>query len=192
MGEGAVRREDWRARWHRHSSRWYGPSPDVTALSWLGEHRVAVGSVPTADTLPRLRAEGVTHVVNCRAAAQTWLSQDLAAERALWGAGRVAHAPMWDSGRPQPPHLWSAAALFAARALAQEGSARVLVHCQQGRRRSVMVAYAILRLRGLPAYEASAVILRHRAEAHLVDAYTGSVEDWLAAGALAGGPLRLG
>ena len=40
------------------------------------------------------------------------------------------------------------AAEFGARALEEDPAAGVLVHCQQGRRRSAMVAYAILRLRG--------------------------------------------
>jgi len=114
----------WRERHHRLSTLLYGPSPFTTALSWLGDERLAIGSIPTAATLVRLRAEGVTHVVNCRSTAQTWVSQDLAVERALFGPGRVAHAPMWDSGRPQPARLWSSAARFAADTLAGDPAAR--------------------------------------------------------------------
>jgi len=165
--------------WHRRSTRFYKPSRHTTWLSWIGDQRIAIGNLPTATTLPRLPAEGVTHVVNCRSTAQTWVSHDLAAERALFGPDRVAHAPMWDLGRPQPPRLWSAAAVFAARALAGDPEARVFVHCQQGRRRSVMLAYAVLRLRGHAPEQAKALISRHRAEARIVDAYTASVEDWL-------------
>jgi hypothetical protein len=40
----------------------------------------------------------------------------------------VVHAPMWDSGYPQPPRLWSAAALFAAQVLTDDPTARVLIH----------------------------------------------------------------
>ena len=178
------------SRWHRLSTRLYGPYTSL--LSWIGHERIAVGNLPTGSTLPRLPAEGVTHVVNCRSVPQTWISGDLAAERALFGGARVAHAPMVDLGRPQPPALWSAAALFAVQVLADDPDAGVLIHCQQGRRRSAMVAYAVLRRRGHAPEQAAALVTRHRAEAELVAAYTDSVERWLAAGAPPVGPLRLG
>jgi protein-tyrosine phosphatase len=181
----------WRQWYHGYSTRHYGPDPRYTWLSWIGDQRIAVGSVPTAATLPRLLDQGVTHIVNCRSIPQTWVSQDLAVERALLGPARVAHAPMWDSGRPQPPRLWSAAAHFAARALTDDLTARVLVHCQQGRRRSVLLAYAVLRLRGLSPREATALLTQHRVEAEIVDTYTASVERWLAAGAGPVGRLRI-
>lgn len=160
-------------------ARFYGPSRRTTPLSWVGDERLAIGGIPTAATLVRLREEGVTHVVNCRSTAQTWVSQDLAVERVLFGPGRVAHAPMWDSGLPQPAVLWSAAARFAADALDGDPEARVLVHCQQGRCRSVMVAYAVLRLRGHEPEAATQLIREHRREARFVPAYTASVEGWL-------------
>ncbi len=181
----------WRQRCHRYSTRLYGPSPHVTWMSWIGDQRLSVGSLPTAVTLPRLTECGITHVVNCRSTAQTWISQDLAVERALFGPSRVVHAPMWDSGRPQPPRLWSAAAHFAARVLTEDPDARVLVHCHQGRSRSIMLTYAVLRLRGYSPDEATSLISRHRAEARFTDAYTTSVERWLAAGARPIGPLRI-
>jgi protein-tyrosine phosphatase len=87
---------------------------------------------------------------------------------------------MWDHGRPQPPALWAAAAVFAAQALAAIPDARVLIHCHQGRRRSAMVAYAVLRLRGHATERATDLITRHRVEAVLVPAYVDSVERWLA------------
>jgi protein-tyrosine phosphatase len=181
----------WRQRYHGYSTRLYGPSPHTTWLSWIGDERLAVGSLPTSATLPRLAEHGVTHVVNCRSTPQTWLSQDLAVERALLGPSRVAHAPMWDFGKPQPPRLWSSAAHFAAQVLVDDPAARVLVHCQQGRRRSILLTYAVLRLRGRSRDEATDLIARHRAEAELVDAYTASVERWLAAGAVPVGRLRV-
>jgi protein-tyrosine phosphatase len=148
-------------------------------MSWIGDERLAVGSVPTPTSLPLLVEAGVTHVVNCRARPQTWLSQDLALERLVFGRANVVHAPMWDSGRDQPPALWLAAARFAATTLEENPSARVLVHCQQGRRRSVMVAYAILRLRGHRPDRAAELIMNHRLEAELVATYRASVERWL-------------
>ncbi|MGD9696681.1 MAG: hypothetical protein AB7V42_13610 [Thermoleophilia bacterium] len=130
--------------------------------------------------MTRLPEAGVTHVVNCRAALQTRISQDLWAERRVLGADHVAHAPMWDHGRRQPPALWAPAARFGAAAL-DDPAAGLLVHCQQGRRRSAMVTYAILRLRGHDPDEARRLVLNSRAPAVLVPAYVESVEDWLAA-----------
>lgn len=150
-----------------------------------------MGAVPTASTLPQLTAAGVTHVVNCRAVPQVWLSQDLAVERALFGPGRVVHAPMWDNGRPQPPWRWSAAALFAARLLAEDPAATVFAHCQHGRKRSVMLAYAVLRLLGHSTEAAARLITEHHPRARLLPAYQASVEHWLTAGAPPVGPLRL-
>ncbi|MGD9570494.1 MAG: hypothetical protein AB7V62_01250 [Thermoleophilia bacterium] len=149
-------------------------------MSWLGDERIAIGAVPVGDAVSRLPEAGVTHVVNCRADLQTRISQDLWAERAVLGPDHVAHAPMWDHGRDQPPRLWAPAARFGAAAL-DDPDARVLVHCQQGRRRSAMVAYAILRLRGHDPDEARRLVLDHRAPAVLVPAYVDSVERWLAA-----------
>jgi protein-tyrosine phosphatase len=182
----------WQKRIHGYSTRVFGPSRRTTSLSWIGDQRIAIGSVPTAATLPRLRADGVTHVVNCRSAFQTWLSQDLAVERATFGAANVAHAPMWDFGQSQPPRLWSRAAHFAATVLADDPEAGVLIHCQQGRRRSTLLAYAVLQLRGLSRERALGDITTHRLEARPVDAYVASVDRWLACGApLPGGlPVR--
>jgi len=170
----------WRPWLHRHSTRLYGPSPFTTWLSWVGDERVAIGNLPTASSLPRLAEQGVTHIVNCRAGVQTFLSQDLAMERAVFGRSNVFAAPMWDSGRPQSALLWSGAAIWAAAALTDDPQARVLIHCQQGRRRSVLVAYAVLRLRGHDPEQAADLILHHRREAVIVPAYQTSVESWLA------------
>ncbi|MEW6581722.1 MAG: hypothetical protein AB1416_03055 [Actinomycetota bacterium] len=178
---------------HRVSTRVYRPDPARPAFNWIGDHRIAVGGMPTGRTVMHLPPAGVTHVVNCRALAQTRLSQDLAVERQVFGDDRVAHAPMWDHGSRQPAELWSPAAAFAAGVLDADPDARVLIHCQKGRRRSVLVAYAVLRLRGVDAEEAARVILQCRPEARVVPAYRASVEDWLADGApgLAGHPTAV-
>jgi protein-tyrosine phosphatase len=172
----------WRQAHFRIVGRFYRPRPDVTWLSWIGDHRIAIGTMPTHETLRKLRDNGVTHVVNCRSTLQTWISQDLGVERDEFGASCVVHAPMWDFGRAQPFRLWSAAAQFCTRVLAEDERARVLIHCHQGRRRSSMLTYAVLRLLGHPPDEAAALIASHRLEAELVRAYLDSVERWLATG----------
>jgi protein-tyrosine phosphatase len=87
---------------------------------------------------------------------------------------------MQDHGRRQRPETWAAAAGFAARVLDDQPQAGVLIHCTAGRRRSAMVAYAVLRLRGHDRTQAAALVLRYRPQAQLVPAYVRSVERWLA------------
>lgn len=169
----------WQARIHRYTTPLFRASPSTTWLTWIGDERIAIGTVPTAATILRLAAEGVTDVVNCRTRAETLLFQDLAVERAVFGRAHVAHAPMWDTGWRQDPRRWSAAARFAARALDEDATAGVLIHCRAGIHRSVLVAYAALRLRNHSADDAAGLILRHRAEAELLPAYRASVDDWI-------------
>lgn len=167
-----------RALLHRVSTRVYGPRAGCVGYSWIGDERIAIGGVPVGDAVWRLREEGITHVVNCRANLQHRISQDLWAERAALGADHVMEAPMWDHGREQRADAWAPAIEWAARAL-EDPEAGVLIHCQQGRRRSAMVAYGVLRLRGHDAAEAARLVLEYRPQAHLVPAYTAGVERWL-------------
>ena len=159
------------------------PGAAGPALSWIGGERIAVSGVPPARMVAGLAEQGVTHVVNCRPRVQVGWWGSLAAERAAFGAGRVARAPMQDHGLRQRPAAWAAAACFAARVLADQPQAGVLIHCTAGRRRSVMLAYAVLRLRGHDRASAAALLLRHRPGAMLVPAYVRSVERWLATAA---------
>ncbi len=158
------------------------PRPDAAspALNWIGDERIALSGVPPAAAVAGLAAHGVTHVVNCRPRADVWWAGDLAAERAAFGPGRVAHAPMQDHGLRQRPAVWAAAACFAARVLDDQPQAGLLIHCTAGRRRSAMLGYAVLRLRGHDRTRAAALVLRYRTEAELVPAYVRSVERWLA------------
>jgi protein-tyrosine phosphatase len=157
-----------------------GPGAGMASLSWIGEERIAVGGVPAAGSVTGLAGRGVTHVVNCRSREEARMGGDLAAERTAFGAARVAHAPMRDLGLRQRPRLWAQAALFAARVLDDQPGARVLIHCTAGRRRSPMIAYAVLRLRGRTTGEAASLVLMYRPGAELVPAYIRSVEQWLA------------
>jgi protein-tyrosine phosphatase len=157
-----------------------GPDTASAALSWIGSERIAISGVPSPRAVARLAEQGVTHVVNCRPRVPVRWSGDLAAERAAFGPGRVAHAPMQDHGRRQRAAMWAAAACFAARVLDDQPHAGVLIHCSAGRRRSAMLAYAVLRLRGHDRTRAAALVLRYRPQAQLVPAYVRSVERWLA------------
>jgi protein-tyrosine phosphatase len=171
----------WRALRFRLADKVYGPGTRTSPWTWIGDERIAIGNLPTPESLPVLaNHEGVTHVVNCRARAQAAFSGDLDMERAIFGPDRVTHAPMWDHGRAQSPEAWAHAAEFVAEAL-EDPNAKVLIHCQRGRRRSVLVAYAALRLRGHDPEAAAQLVLAYRSEAHLVPAYRASVEEWLRA-----------
>ncbi len=158
------------------------PAPGTAGplLSWIGDERIAISGVPPARAVAGLAGQGVTHVVNCRPRAQVRRWGDLVAEREAFGPGRVAHAPMHDHGLRQRPAAWAAAACFAARVLEDQPQAGVLIHCSAGRRRSAMVAYAVLRLRGRDRTQAASLVLRYRPQAMLVPAYVRSVERWLA------------
>jgi protein-tyrosine phosphatase len=160
-----------------------GPGAAGPALSWIGDERIAISGVPPARAAAGLAERGVTHVVNCRPRAQVRWRGDLAAGRAAFGPGRVAHAPMADHGLRQRPAVWAAAACFAARVLEDQPQAGVLIHCTAGRRRSAMLAYAVLRLRGHDRTRAAELVLSYRTQAMLVPAYVRSVERWLATAA---------
>lgn len=168
-----------RGLWHAISTRIYGPRHGLNGLNFVPGERVAIGAMPVAGEILRLPDHGITHVVVCRARPQTMFSQDRWAAGRIVGPENVAHAGMWDNGRPKDPEHWSEAAIFAARALQADPEARVLVHCQQGRRRSVMVAYATLRLLGVSDADAARGVMTARPMGRLVPAYRASVERWL-------------
>jgi protein-tyrosine phosphatase len=170
----------WRARLRRCSIGLIMSDPHSAVLSWVGGERIAISGMPARHAVSRLADQGVTHVVNCRARSQVKMSGDLAAEREAF-PGRVVHAPMWDLGQRQRPRLWAEAAAFAASALADDPQARVLIHCHWGRRRSAMLAYAVLRLRGHDVKSATELVLTYRPQAELVRNYVRSVENWLSA-----------
>lgn len=161
----------------------YRPPSTTRGFTWIGEERLAIGSLPIGDDLQQVAEEGVTDVVNCRHTYQTIVSQDLWAERTLFGAEHVVLAPMWDNGRPKRPRDFAHAVRFGAERLEQDPDARLLVHCQQGRRRSALVAYGVLRMRGHSPEDAARLILSYRPVTRIVPAYRASVEGWLDAGA---------
>ena len=164
---------------YRLSTAVYGPPASTAGWTWIGDERIAIGALPLPGDLAGLAEDGVTHVVNCRARLQNVISQDLWVQRTLLGPERVGRAPMWDTGHRQAPWKWAPAACFAADTLAADPTSRVLIHCQQGRRRSALVAYAVLRLRGHASDAAARLILEHRPVTRIVPAYRASVERWL-------------
>ena len=109
-----------------------GPDAAGGLLSWIGDERIAISGVPSARLVAGLAEQGVTHVVNCRPRVPVRWDGDLAAERAAFGSGCVAHAPMQDHGLRQRPAVWAAAACFAVRVLEEQPQAEVLIHLHRG------------------------------------------------------------
>lgn len=168
----------------RVSTRVYRPGENLRGFSWVPLFpRVAIGALPIGGEAEALPGHGFTHVINCRKSLQNVLSQDLWIERQVLGPERVAHADMWDHGDPQREQDWVPAVMFGHRALAEDPQAKVLVHCQQGRRRSLFVAYAILRLNDFSPEAAAAAVMEARPLGFLVPAYRDGVERWLEAAA---------
>lgn len=168
-----------RGLWHSVSTRIYGPRHGLSGLNFVPGERVAIGAMPVGGEILRLPDHGITHLVVCRARPQRTFSQDYWAAQQVLGRDNVAAAGMWDTGRPKDPGQWADAALFAAQVLQADPDARVLVHCQQGRRRSVMVAYATLRLLGHSESDAARGVIEARPMGRLVPAYRSSIERWL-------------
>ena len=53
----------WRARRFRLADRVYGPGTRTTPWTWIGDERIAIGSLPTPESLPTLaNHEGVTQM----------------------------------------------------------------------------------------------------------------------------------
>jgi protein-tyrosine phosphatase len=180
MTGSAARLPGLRGLWHSVATRVYGPRRGLSGLNFVPGERVAIGAMPVSGKVLDLPGHGVTHLVVCRARPQRMFSQDFWAAQQVLGRENVTAAGMWDTGRPKDPEQWADAALFAAKVLQADPDARVLVHCQQGRRRSVMVAYATLRLLGRSEAEAARGVIEARPMGRLVPAYRSSVERWLA------------
>jgi protein tyrosine phosphatase (PTP) superfamily phosphohydrolase (DUF442 family) len=125
------------------------PQPDVT---WITED-LAVGGRILDDEWAWLQQAGVGAVVDCRA---EWRDP----EEVLVGLGMLfLHLPTRDAGDFDDDAVDLGAAWIDARR--REGR-RVLVHCQAGKGRSVLLGAAALGLRGLHPDEAVAMIRSRR------------------------------
>jgi hypothetical protein len=90
----------WRQTYHRWSTSLYGPSPVVTALSWIRDERGAIGCIPTAATIQRLVNLGVNlpcelPVVDADAAVVGPGTRDSAAELVTRHRAEAVLVPAW-------------------------------------------------------------------------------------------------
>jgi protein tyrosine phosphatase (PTP) superfamily phosphohydrolase (DUF442 family) len=131
------------------------PLPDQLNLSWITPH-LAVGGRVHPDDIHRLAASGVTSVVDTRSE-----DQDDEAALAAHGIG-LLYLPTPDTHPLTVADLKRGAAWINERI--GEGR-RVLVHCEHGVGRSVLLAAAALVVSGLGAHESMNLIKRRRWQA---------------------------
>jgi protein tyrosine phosphatase (PTP) superfamily phosphohydrolase (DUF442 family) len=131
------------------------PLPDTLNLSWVTP-QLAVGGRIRPQDIPRLAAIGVTRVVDTRAE-----HRDDEAALAAHGI-RLLYLPTPDT-RPLTVEQLRAGTDWITRALAQ--GERVLIHCEHGVGRSVLLTAAALVAGGLSAEEAMRVVRAARWQA---------------------------
>jgi predicted protein tyrosine phosphatase len=130
--------------------------------------RLAFGSaIKTCQHVERLRAVGITHVLNLRRRE----NRKMRKFRYLWL--RFA-----DNKRPRPPWFYRRALAFYRRAMSAADS-KLFVMCHHGICRSSSLTYFLLRASGAGAQEAEQLLLNARPRARLIRAYKDSGDDFL-------------
>jgi protein tyrosine phosphatase (PTP) superfamily phosphohydrolase (DUF442 family) len=123
--------------------------PDLT---WIADD-LAIGGRVLDDEWPMIVKAGVTAVVDCRAEAR-----DPVELLERLGIGFL-HLPTPDSGNFTPEQVVQGATWVHQRLTTGQ---RVLVHCQAGKGRSVLIGASALTLRGLSPDDALALIRARR------------------------------
>jgi protein tyrosine phosphatase (PTP) superfamily phosphohydrolase (DUF442 family) len=131
------------------------PLPDKLNMSWVTKH-LAVGGRVRPEDIKALSVVGVTHVVDTR-------SEYCDDEQALQAEGiELLYLPTPDT------HPLSVEQLLQGAAWAQEHmqqGGRVLIHCEHGVGRSVLLTCAVLVYGGMHAHDALALVQRKRWQA---------------------------
>ncbi len=150
------------------------PPTEVTPRLW-------VGGELTPDTVERIRAAGVTHVLNVATVPDNY---------ALTRGLRVSWAPVVDDLEPKAPSWFRRGVSFAGAALAAPDQV-LYVHCAAGVHRGPLMAYAILRaVDGMRVDEALRRIRRARRSAQFPPVYLQSAEAYLASTDADSSPAR--
>jgi predicted protein tyrosine phosphatase len=124
-------------------------TPDVT---WIAPD-LAIGGRVLSDEWPRLAKAGVHAVVDCRLEASD--PADLLTRLGI----SFLHLPTPDSGNFTPRQVTDGVAWIERQ---WADGRRVLVHCQAGKGRSVLIGGAALTTRGMTPDEALALIRARR------------------------------
>jgi protein tyrosine phosphatase (PTP) superfamily phosphohydrolase (DUF442 family) len=131
------------------------PLPDRLNMSWITPY-LAVGGRILPEDIHRLATAGVTRVVDTR-------SEHKDDEAALHVAGiELLYLPTPDT-YPLSLDELEAGARWANQQIVQ--GQRVLIHCEHGVGRSVLLTAAVLVARGMSADQAMALIMRKRWQA---------------------------
>ncbi len=131
------------------------PLPDQVNLSWVTEH-LAVGGRIHPEDIPALASAGITHVIDTR-------SEYCDDAEALARVGiQLLYLPAPDT-YPLTVEQLNGGAQWASERIQQNG--RVLIHCEHGVGRSVLLTCATLVYRGLSAREALLLVKQKRWQA---------------------------
>lgn len=131
--------------------------------------RLAFGSaIRTWRHVERLRALGVTHVINLRYSTH---NKKVRQFKHLW-------LPFKDNKKARPAWFYRRALRFHKRAT-QHRKAKVFVMCHHGICRSASLTYFLLRALGAGPRKAQALVRRARPCARVVPAYRESCEEYL-------------
>lgn len=130
--------------------------------------RLAFGSaVNTEAHVERLRALGITHLLNLRR------YRSRRAQRFSFLSLGIR-----DNGRPRPAWFYQSALRFYKKAMKQR-DAKLLVMCHHAMRRSPSLTYFLLRASGAEPHEAQRQVLKAKPKAQVVRAYRESGESFL-------------
>lgn len=131
------------------------PLPDQLNMHWVTEH-LAVGGRVHPEDIPALARAGVTHVIDTR-------SEYCDDAEALARANiQLLYLPAPDTFPLTVPQL-DKGARWAAEQMRQGG--RVLIHCEHGVGRSVLLTCAVLVSGGMSAHEALQLVQQKRWQA---------------------------
>jgi protein-tyrosine phosphatase len=131
------------------------PLPDKLNMSWVTDHLAVGGRVRPEDIQP-LRRVGITHIVDTR-------SEYCDDEQALAQEHiELLHLPTRDTFPLTVEQLMQGAAWVQQR---MNDGGRVLIHCEHGVGRSVLLTCAVLVYEGMHAHDALQLIQRKRWQA---------------------------
>ncbi len=131
--------------------------------------RLAFGSaIKTWRHVERLRALGITHVINLRHSTH---GRKVRQFRSLW-------LPFQDNKKPRPAWFYRRALRFYECAARQPNS-KIFVMCHHGICRSATMTYFLLRSSGVGPNKAEAIVRRARPCVQIVRAYRESGEKYL-------------
>jgi protein-tyrosine phosphatase len=131
------------------------PLPDTLNISWVTDHLAVGGRVRSAD-IPALGRVGVTHVVDTRA---EYRDDAQALARANI---ELLYLPTPDT-QPLSMEQLREGAAWVNECIARDG--RVLIHCEHGVGRSVLLTCAALVGAGMQAGDALALVMEKRWQA---------------------------